>query len=146
MAFFQSGTNKLIYHRQDVFCHEIHSKKEIEGLRAKMASNTFKPTDFNNEPTFANWSSAGNVVYFIEYYKWNDVNVFDSVVLNLKEEYVLRIDELQNDFKIVNELGITESLFDETTVLRQLSELGIVKQAIHKDGFGLLSKFYGLFK
>lgn len=140
---FYNDKNELIYHRKDFYAHELHSLSEIEQMRTQtfLASKSHKSNN-GDSIRVVNWSKQGNAVYILEYYHWNDVFIYESTILYLDKKYCYRINEMNNDFKIVNDLHIVEPFFDEDVIGNKLVSLGIKVEVLNLDSVkeGLLNK------
>lgn len=132
IAFFNLD-NELIYHRSDVYAHELHSKKEIELEHQKMERGEISPLKLNNYLILVKWSKEGNLACYLEHYRWNYKVLYESVFLNLADGYCYRIDEIVNEFKIVEELQIHYTEFDENKILAELQSLQLNKEEMIKD-------------
>lgn len=108
IAFYNSD-DQLLYFRNNTFAHWL------------------KPWQTIN---LVIWSKQGNMAYFYEYAR---NNVYESVFLNLKERYCYRIDELQNNFVIINGLQLKDREYDEDDVVRELQNAGINQYPLIKD-------------
>ena len=134
LSFWRLADDRLLYYRGGSQAHEIHSKEEIDLLRKKMENNEFDPSISEQKSlVFVHWSNKGNLAYFIEVDRRQPKEIFDSVILCLKDEYSFRIDELRNNFVLANEMGLTKNFFDEDSVLQRLSLLNYQKFPLYKD-------------
>lgn len=139
---FYDDKDELIYHRKDFYAHELHSASEIEQIRTQ----TFlTPESYNENDRLikvANWSKQGNAVYILEYYQQNVVPIYESTIIYFNKKYCYRIKEMNNDFKIVNDLNIVGSFFDEDIIEDRLFSVGLKAEALNVDKVkkGLLSK------
>lgn len=132
IAFYDINKN-LLYYKKKTYAHELHNKREIAYYREIMESEK----SFKNIPSpkmeIVLWSSNGNVAYMLEFSRGSDRGFYWSVFLNLRERYGYRIDETQNNFKIVDELNLIDGKYDEEEVMKKLEELGLAKQPLIKD-------------
>jgi hypothetical protein len=99
----------LIYHRKDAFAHWLKPWQKIELVK---------------------WSSKGNMVYFYEYCR---NIIYESVFMNLREKYCYRINEMNNNFEIVNALDLKDREFNEEVVIGRLEDLGLPRRELIKD-------------
>ncbi len=127
IAFYDKNAS-LIYHRSEVYAHELHSKEEIQLARQKMEMGQLQENEEYGSIEIVKWSEQGNLAYFLEYTQQNYKKLYDSVFLNLKEQFCYRIDELQNDFEIVDSLHLKNLDFDEMLILKRLENLGLKQQ------------------
>lgn len=145
---FYDISEKLIYHRSKVYAHELHSKEEIKLAYEEMKSRIFNKRLENDSIEVVKWSIQGNLAYFLEFYNRNYQTLFESVFLNLNEEYCFRINELQNNFEIVDHINLKDRLFDENEVIKKLENLGLQREEVIKDKVNknflasLLTKWY----
>ena len=139
---FYNRKHELIYHREDFYAHELHSAMEIEKIREEVLLNRYPHSSESRSIKIANWSEQGNAVYILEYYKWNDVFIYESVILYLDKKYCYRINERDNDFKTVKELQVVDQPFDEDAIELKLNSLGIKVERpyLHKVKKGIFSK------
>jgi hypothetical protein len=134
IAFF-NDRNEMLYHRREYYAHELHSLSEIGGIREQtlqVGSDSFPKVTYKSIE-IVNWSKQGNTAYMLEYYRWNDTLVYESVILYLAKKYCYRINENDNDFKIVNELKIVNYPFDEHIVENKLKALGVKDESLYLD-------------
>jgi hypothetical protein len=134
ISFFQKDTNELIYYRSEAYAHELHDKEEIEISHHEMQIGQTKKNEKDGSIMVVKWSKDGNMAYFLEYCETNNGNTYESVFLNLSERYCYRIDEVSNNFKIVNELNLQDREFKDAEVLKRLSDLGLFKQQLTAEG------------
>lgn len=135
IIFLSIKDDSVIYFNSKVQLHELHSKTEIERKYQEMLHKN----DFDKAPKelsldFVWWSSQGNICYFLEYKvrKYSKPQ-YESVFLNLQENYCYRIDEMQNDFAFVNSLRLQDRQYDEDTIIKRLADKGLHQQPLIKD-------------
>ena len=147
IAFYDISEN-LIYHRSKFYAHELHSKQEIELACEEMKLAIFNKKLEDSSIKIVKWSIQGNLAYFLEFYHWNYEKLFGSVFLNLNEGYCFRINEIENNFEIVNHINLKDRFFDENEVVKRLEDLGIQREDVIKDKVNdnflasLLNKWY----
>ncbi len=108
IAFYDIN-NLLLYYRHDTFAHWLKPFQSIN---------------------LVFWSKQGNVVYFYEYAR---NKVYDSIFLHLQEGYCYRINEMQNNFAIVDSLQLKGMEYDEEDIIKKLQEHGLQRQPLIKD-------------
>ncbi len=143
ISFFLAENNKLVYYRKGVFSHEIHSKEEIDRERNNMRTEGFQPQVKKATLNFVIWSLNGELAYFIEYRNHNEIKTLESVILSPGEEYCYRINELVNNFAIVDQLNLTKPCFNEDIVLTQIHLLNIKKEPVKKDSISIIDSLFG---
>lgn len=143
IAFFNIN-EQLIYHRSKVYAHELHNKDEIEQARHQMELGKVTETLNSSSIEVVKWSIQGNIAYFLEHYSWNFEKIYESVFLNLKEEYCYRINEVKNNFKIVDSLHLKDREFNEHDVLEKLKSMGLQQEGLIKDEMPI-GNFFNLF-
>lgn len=108
IAFYNMNGN-LIYHRSSVMAHWLEPWNTIEVVR---------------------WSKEGDMAYMYEY---NRNEVYESVFLNLSQQVCYRINELEDNFNLVNSLNIRNMSYDETSIIKKLQNLGYQSQPLIVD-------------
>lgn len=151
IIFLSIKDDSVIYFNSKVQLHELHSKTEIERKYQEMLHKN----DFDKAPKelsldFVWWSSQGNMCHFLEY-KVREYSKpqYESVFLNLRENYCYRIDEMQNDFAIVDSLRLQDRQYDENTIIKKLKDSGLHRQPLIRDKLpqtGLFEKLFGINK
>jgi hypothetical protein len=131
IAFFDIE-KKLIYRRSRVFAHELHGKAVIDFERRQMELHTITTTD-KSTIQVVSWSKQENFVYFLEHKSGNYKKFYESVFLNLKDQNCYRIDELKDNFKIVDSLNLNDRQFDENEILKTLQNLKLNTEVLFKD-------------
>lgn len=124
ISFFDNN-NQLLYFRNDTFAHWLKPWQTINVVL---------------------WSKQGNMAYFYEYSR---NRFYESVFLNLRENYCYRIDEMQNDFAFVNSLYLQDTQYDENTIIKKLADKRLHQQPLIKDKLprpGLFEKLFGINK
>lgn len=106
---FYSTNGQLLYFRNSTFVHWLKPWQTINLVL---------------------WSKQGNMAYFYEYAR---SNVYESVFLNLKERYCYRIDELKNNFAIVDGFKLKDREFNEGDVIRELQNTGMNQHPLIMD-------------
>ena len=132
IAFYNNNSD-LIYHRSKVYAHELHSKEEIKLARQEMELGQFNEKEESSSIEIVKWSIQGNFAYFLEHYRWNYEKLYESVFLNLKEQYCYRINELNNNFEIINTLNLKNRNYDEIEINKKLEILGFKPEEPIKD-------------
>ncbi len=130
---FYTIDKKLLYYRKKTYSHELHNKKEIASYREIMEAGKSFRNVLPPKMEIVLWSGKGNVAYMLEHYRGNYDELYESVFLNLRELYCYRIDEIRDNFKIVDGLELKDREYDEEEVIKKLEELGLAKQPLIKD-------------
>ncbi|MDI9364465.1 MAG: hypothetical protein QM541_05910 [Flavobacterium sp.] len=134
-AFYRKTDGALVYYNANALLHELHSKEEIDiKYKQMMQKKTFDVLPKEYLLQFVWWSHQGNVCYFIEYEIFDKRQpLYTSIFLNLKEENCYRINEMSNNFVIINGLKLRDKEFDEHSIIKNLDKFGIEKHQIKKD-------------
>ena len=130
---FYDISNELVYHRKKVYAYELHDKEEIEKGRKAMEAGMPYNESHTKKIELVRWSRQGNVAYFLEYFNWNDYNILDSVILNLKNRVCYRINELENHFQIIDQLKLEDGVFNENETIESLESWGVKPGIFFKD-------------
>ncbi len=130
---FYNDKQELIYYRKKFYAHELHSSSKIEQIRTRALLNPESQNYERGSIKIANWSNQGNAVYILEYYQWNNTLIYESVILFLSKKYCYRINEMSNDFKIVNDLHIIDQPFDEDIIDNAFIDMRIKSEALNTD-------------
>lgn len=118
IAFYDTN-NVLLYHRNDAFAHWL---KPWKGINLVL------------------WSKQGNVAYFYEYAR---NKIYESVFLNLKDNYCYRINEVEDNFAFVDSLHLKDREYDEEVVTKKMQDAGfkmhllIVDKVTKRNLFGI---------
>ena len=113
---FYSIKNELIYHKNEFYAHELHTKEEIENIKDAIKIGRFDLIKPQLNMEFVKWSIEGNMVFFWEYSSWNDLKSFESVFINLREKYCYRVDEIENDSEVISKIRPIDREYKEKQV------------------------------
>lgn len=131
---FYSKENDLLYHNKAALTHELNDPEDIEKGRACMEGTIpihELPIKKDTRLRIASWSKQGNMVYLLEYFKFE--RKYYNVFLNLNDQYQIRtLDAISREkeyisipAKTITSLGICKPNFDEEIVLDTLKALGL---------------------
>lgn len=129
---FYDYNDYLIYYRSNVFAYEIHDKYVIKAASQTLKLDRSSIAQFHGIDV-VKWSIQGNVVYILEFLNKDETQIFDSVFINLKEQYCYRINEIENKFSLIDSLNLADRTFDENIVLQKLGKNNFRKEELIKD-------------
>jgi hypothetical protein len=108
---FYDRNNDLIYHRHGCFAHALQVDNSLE---------------------FVKWSDTSNEVLFYEYKRGHisDGGMYHYVLIDLTGRNTYRIDLYKYEHRFLDKL---QSGFSATETIKQIEELGIVKEPCFSD-------------
>lgn len=134
-AFFSLPNRVLKYYNSKAVLHELHSKEEIDtGYQKMLKKKEFDVKHSEYLLNFVWWSLQGNMCYFLEYKVGKKFEpIIESIFLHLNAECCYRINEIENNFCIVDCLKLKDREYDEEKVVNTLKELDLLPQPLIKD-------------
>lgn len=122
VMIFETDRKKIVYDSDRAFCHELHTREQIEQWYSSHRSKIDLPRSSNLHNTQIEvvwWSKQGNMCYLLEYTPFkNRPDGYTSIFLDMSRRRIYRVDELINRFHLVDSLNLQNRNFDEEHLLR----------------------------